>query len=130
VAARVAVPPCAIQRQADLSGWAGDNGAVTPGWLVRAGWTGWRRELGWLLIAVALVRPCLASVPWAGAEMPFQDPTPEMLAQQAKDVRAAEALMLAGWAVGLCVLTAGVWLIVWGRHLARRSAQPGASRSA
>jgi hypothetical protein len=100
---------------------AGDHDSVTPRSLMRAGWTGWRRELGWVLIALSVVLSCVAGSFYAGATMPYQDPTPEMLAQQAKDVRAAGIQMLIGGTLGLACLVAGIWLIVWGRRLARRA---------
>ncbi|MGC9666772.1 hypothetical protein ACNTMW_09475 [Planosporangium sp. 12N6] len=94
---------------------------MTPRWLIRAGWTGWQQELGWALIALSVVMPCLAFSFYSSAMLPFQDPTPEMLAQQAKDVHQTEVLLLIAGAVGLSTLLVGVWLIVRGRRHAHRA---------
>ena len=101
-----------------------DNGTVTPQWLVRAGWTGWRRELGWVLVALSLVAPCVTCGILSGVYLPYQDPTPEMLAQQARDVHQADVVTALVGAIALVCLATGIWLIVWGRRRSGRPAQP------
>jgi hypothetical protein len=82
-------------------------------------WTGWRRELGWALVALSLAVPCVTVVV-TGPGLPFQDePTPAMLAQQAHQMRVAEVAIPVAVAFGLACFVVGVWLIVRGRHLAR-----------
>jgi hypothetical protein len=86
---------------------------------VRAGWTGWRRELGWLLIGFGVLIACAGVVPLTGASMPFQDPTHDMLVKQASDVRQAEVLLVVGVLVGTVAFTTGVLLVVWARRPTR-----------
>jgi hypothetical protein len=121
---RVAILGGALQWQVDPSGWARNDDVVTPRWLVRAGRTDWRRELGWLLVALSLVAPCATCGILSGVYLPYQDPTPEVLAQQAREIHQADVLTTVVGAIALVSLAAGVWLIVWGRRLARRPAQP------
>jgi membrane protease YdiL (CAAX protease family) len=88
-----------------------------PSWLERAGWSGWRRELGWLLIGLGVLIALVGSVPLTGAALPFQDPTPQMLARQANDIHQAQVWSAVGVLVGLVAICAGEWLIVQARRL-------------
>jgi lysylphosphatidylglycerol synthetase-like protein (DUF2156 family) len=111
--------------QVDPARRAGDDDAMTPRWLVRARWTGWRRELGWVLVALSLLAPCVTFALFSFARLPYQDPTPVMLAQQAREIHQANVLETAVGTIALVCFAAGVWLIVWARRRARRPAQPG-----
>jgi len=58
-----------------------------------------------------------------GPGLPYQDPTPPMLAQQAHQMRVADVAVPIAGVLGLACFAAGVWLIVWGRRRARAAVQ-------
>jgi hypothetical protein len=92
----------------------------TPRWLVRAGWVGWRGELGWALIGLGTLGSCVLCASLSYAGMPAQDATPEMLVKTAKDGHDAEVAMAIGAGVGLATVIVGIWLVVVNRRLSRR----------
>jgi len=93
---------------------------ITPRWLVRVGWVGWRGEAGWALIGLGILGPCLLCAGLSFAGLPAQDATPEMLAQTAKDGHHAEVVMVIGAGAGLVAVIVGIWLVVVNRRLGRR----------
>jgi hypothetical protein len=94
---------------------------MSTGWRARLGWTGWRRELGWSLVALGLLTSCLLAAAGSGHFIPSQDPTPEMLAQEARDGRVTVVLLAIGCTAGPLIMGAGIWLIRWGRRTVRRT---------
>ncbi len=64
--------------------------------------------------------------PWGNlgaVELPFQDPTPAMLAAQARDAHRAEVLALVCGGAGLIALAFGMWLLVQDRRMLRARAR-------
>jgi hypothetical protein len=71
------------------------------------------RYAGIALFVVAILLPCVPFMDVGGYSMPYQDPTPDMLKQQAADVAAAEhrlavAITISG-VLGVCGLIALIY---------------------
>jgi hypothetical protein len=95
-------------------------GVDTLKWL-RTTWVGWRGGLGWALIGLGTLAPCVLCGSLSFVGVPAQDATPAMLAQTAKDGHDAEVVVLIGAGVGLATVIAGSWLVVHSRRLSRRA---------
>jgi hypothetical protein len=98
---------------------------ATP-WLKRLGWSGWRSELGLLALVLGVfgqIMSCAIFV--AAGGLPYQDATPELLAQQAKDARTDRILGLAGTALSISLIVFGLTLIVAARRRNRREGRVG-----
>jgi len=65
------------------------------------------RIIGWLSLVVALAVSAVGLVWYAGAGLPYQDPTQDLLERQAVELQLAQLLMLTGLVVFLVV---AVWL--------------------
>lgn len=76
---------------------------------------------GGLLLVVAACTPCLPLANWAGGGLPYQDPTPEMLAQQAAEQAAAGRSLLLWTVVAVVLGVAGAALLVIGIRSLRKS---------
>jgi hypothetical protein len=74
-----------------------------------------KRFIPHLLWVVGLVLLLTAAGKGSGAGLPYQDPTPELLAVQRGQVQTAKALAITG---GVLLVAGIVWII------ARRSRQP------
>jgi hypothetical protein len=91
-------------------------------------WTGWRSELGWTLIGLAVLAPCTLMAP--AVFLPTQDPTPAMLAEQAERELFFERRLAMSAVVALVLVALGVRLIMLGRRTgsdrlrARRDSDP------
>ena len=77
-------------------------------------WTGWRSELGWTLIGLAVLAPCTLMTP--AVFLPAQDPTPAMLAEQAERELFFERRLVISAVVAFALVALGVWLIMQGRR--------------
>ncbi|MEE6261326.1 hypothetical protein [Plantactinospora sonchi] len=88
-------------------------------WRARLGWTGWRRELGWLLILSGAALLVLTYGRLAGAAMPVPAATEQMSAEWDAELYEAALITLLGVPLGLLVLGIGVWLNLRGRRGAR-----------
>jgi hypothetical protein len=94
---------------------------------VRASWSGWRAELGWALIGLGILAPCLLRGLFSFAGMPAQDATPAMLTQTDKASNNAEIIIAIGAAAGLATTALGIWLIVVSRRRLRGRSRPAAN---
>lgn len=70
---------------------------------------------GLLLLVAACLLPCLPLLDMSGSSIPYQDPTPEMLEEQAADVAAAERRLAAYAAIAgvLAVLALAAFVYAW-----------------
>lgn len=70
---------------------------------------------GFFLLVAACLLPCFSFLGMSGSSLPYQDPTPEMLEQQATDVAAAEQrfVMYAAVAGVLAVLAVVAFIYAW-----------------
>ena len=87
-------------------------------WKHRSGWTGWRREFGWALIALGALSCCGSAIP--SVRLPLLDPTPAMLEKEAIEQHRADVILGIGAAVAVVMFSAGIWFVVLGRIRARR----------
>jgi Mn2+/Fe2+ NRAMP family transporter len=72
------------------------------------------------MVVVGAAIPVAIVALTAGTSLPYQDPTPEMLAQQAREIAQANRMLAAGTVVGVALLGAGVAVLVAvgrGRHM-------------
>jgi uncharacterized membrane protein len=95
--------------------------SVATPWLKRVGWSGWRSEVGWLALVLGMFGQCI-SCAVAVPGLPYQDPTPELLAKQAEEIRTGQALALVGTVLSISLVIVGLSLIV----AARRRNRPAA----
>lgn len=110
-------------RPLDARGPGDHHDPVAPRWLVRAGWTGWRQELGWTLVGLSVLM-LFGACFFGTGPMPYQDePTPEMLATQAREVHDGRILLMILGPAGVASLVGGILLIVRGRRLRRGAEQ-------
>lgn len=65
------------------------------------------RIIGWLLLTAAFAVGAVGLFWYAGAGLPYQDPTPDLLERQAAELQVAQSLMLIGLGVSVVV---AVWL--------------------
>jgi hypothetical protein len=70
------------------------------------------RRLGLFLIVAAVTVPAWVLCMSSGTFIPYQDPTPEMQAQYAADVAAADRRLVISLIVGVLLLIAGMALLV------------------
>jgi hypothetical protein len=78
---------------------------------------------GIVLLVASCLLPCLPFFDVAGMSMPYQDPTPEMLAKQAADVAAAERRFTVHAAIAgvLAVLGLAALVYAWKHRRPRRT---------
>lgn len=84
---------------------------------------------GIVMIVAACVLPCWTFVALSAASLPYQDPTPEMLAEQAAEVSALERALVLDLSIAAVLALLGVLACVYGfrRQRHRPSAGPDLS---
>ncbi|MFY1688704.1 hypothetical protein [Plantactinospora sp. WMMB782] len=87
-----------------------------PRWLLRAGWTGWRSELGWLLTPLGVVLLLAVLGELVGSAMPIPGATQQMSADHYAGLVEAVVHAVYGVPVGVIVLVTGLWLVWGGRR--------------
>ncbi|GIG88871.1 hypothetical protein [Plantactinospora endophytica] len=100
---------------------------AAPRLLLRLGWTNWRQELGWLLVALGVLIPLgiLAAAEVAGPALGYEIPAPKHTPAGAPAQGTSYLVWLASVAavsglVGLVTIGVGIGLIIKGRRIARR----------
>lgn len=99
-------------------------------WWARLGWSGWRRELGWLLILSGAALLVLTYGRLAGAAMPVPAATDQIRAEWSTELYEAALITLLGLPLGLLVLGTGVWLNLGGRRSGAAGRRSGATAGA
>jgi hypothetical protein len=87
--------------------------------------------LGFALLMTALILPCGPSADYAGASLPYQDPTPELLDRQAAEIAAIKHELVARFRVSALVALVGFAAIgyaTWTWRRRRRRGGTGISR--
>lgn len=103
-----------------------DNATLTPADIIRrTDQQDIRRyrlalTIGGILIAAAWVIPCHLFARLSGASLPYQDPTPQMLAAQAAQVDAVEHELTLWGPVAMAVALLGAVIVGYGLRLRRR----------
>ena len=88
------------------------------------------RAIGILAICVGLLLPVASCMATAGTYLPYQDPTPEMLKEQAETIARADVMNLRAMAVGALPFLTGVALLAYRAvRRRRRSATNDTERS-
>jgi hypothetical protein len=83
------------------------------------------RVAAMVLLVVGFVLPCAPLADYSGYSMPAQDPTLDMLAQQALDVAVAEHRLAVAAAISGALILAGVaGLVAAKKQAARERAAP------
>jgi hypothetical protein len=67
---------------------------------------------GATMVVVGAAIPVAIFTLTAGTSLPYQDPTPEMLAQQTREIAHASRMLAAGTAVGAVLIVAGIAVLV------------------
>ncbi|NJC71691.1 hypothetical protein HC031_18480 [Planosporangium thailandense] len=86
---------------------------------------------GIVLVAAAFVIPCRLFGDYAGASMPYQDPTSEMLRKQAAEVAALRHELVTRLEISALVGVVGMTALGWGlwtRRQERRNPRPEVGR--
>lgn len=83
------------------------------GWQGHESWPGWRRDLGWLLLALAVAVPILFAAHYAAVSIPPQDATADLLAEHADRAAAARTHAWLGLAAAPAIAAAGALCLTW-----------------
>ena len=70
------------------------------------------RIAGTAMVVIGAAIPVAIFAVTAGTSLPYQDPTPAMLAQQAREIAQANRMLAAGATVGAVLIVAGVAVLV------------------
>ncbi|MEO3892646.1 hypothetical protein [Nonomuraea sp. B5E05] len=81
------------------------------------------RMIGVLAICAGLLLPVASCMATAGTYLPYQDPTPEMLKEQAEAIARADLLNLRAMTAGTLLTLTGLALLAYGAVRRRRGSR-------